>query len=90
MPVEKIVEKTIEVPVEKEVIKEIYITDDEAVKKKLLSGFKLMLGSSICAPDWLIPCNIGSMADGKKFAENPPETPAKAAAMPARGCRPAA
>ena len=43
------------------------------------------------AATWVRPASSGSRLDGtKKVAEKPPDTPAKAAAMPASGWRPAA
>ncbi len=54
------------------------------------SGLTVRSGSRICAADWVKPCSSGSMPEGMKLALNPPETPANAQAMPARGCRPAA
>ena len=60
------------------------------VKNQLFKGFNSMPGSMICAPAWVMPCSIGSSAEGTKLALKPPDTPAKAAAMPASGCRPAA
>ena len=60
-------------------------TEELAVKKKLFNGLRVMSRSMICAPDWDIPCSMGSIADGIKLAEKPPETPANAAAIPASG-----
>ena len=37
----------------------------------------------------VIPCSNGSSVPINRFAENPADTPAKAAASPAIGCRPA-
>jgi len=43
------------------------------------------------AATWVRPDSSGSRLDGrKKVAEKPPETPKKAAEMPASGWRPAA
>ena len=64
--------------------------DEAVVNPRLLSGLTTRSGSRICAACWVKPCSSGSMPEGMKLAENPPETPAKAAEMPARGCRPAA
>ena len=60
------------------------------VKNQLHSGFTRMSGSMSWAAPCVKPCRSGSIPDGMKFALKPPETPAKAAAMPASGCRPAA
>ena len=60
------------------------------VKNQLHRGLTLRAGSRICAADWVKPWSRGSMPDGTKFALKPPDTPAKAAAIPASGCRPAA
>ena len=65
-------------------------SDETAVNPRLLNGLTSRPGSRICAASWVRPCSRGSMPEGMKLAENPPETPAKAAEMPARGWRPAA
>ena len=36
----------------------------------------------------MIPDNSGSVVESKRLAENPPDTPANAAASPAIGCLP--
>ena len=65
-------------------------SDDAAVNARLESGLTSRSGSRICAADCVNPCSSGSIPDGMKLAEKPPDTPAKAAEMPASGCRPAA
>ena len=55
------------------------------VKNQLFNGLSVSSGSIICAAAWLIPCSNGSIIDGTKFALNPPDTPAKAQAIPAKG-----
>lgn len=47
-------------------------------------------GSSICAFGWVMPAIRASVPLIKKFAANPPATPANAFAIPNRGDRPAA
>ena len=65
--------------------------EDAPVKMLLQSMETFTSGSSRRAALWVKPCNRGSNAPGMtKLAEYPPETPAKAAAMPAKGWRPAA
>ena len=64
---------------------------EAVVKNQLLSGLISMAGSSRRAASWVRPASNGSRLDGtKKVAENPPDTPANAAAIPASGWRPAA
>ena len=65
-------------------------TEDRLVKSQLQSGLTRTSGSRIWAADWVKPWSSGSMPEGMKLAEKPPDTPAKAAAMPASGWRPAA
>jgi hypothetical protein len=60
------------------------------VKYQFESGFTSRSGLMICAAACVRPERSGSRLDGTKFALNPPETPANAAAIPASGCRPAA
>ncbi len=60
------------------------------MKNQLTSGLIAIDGSRTRAASSVIPASIGSIAEGMKLAEKPPDTPANAAAMPARGCRPAA
>src|SRR5690606_37388038 len=68
----------------------VTISKDEAeVKNQLFKGLSWISGSMIWAADWVKPCNSGSIPEGIKFALKPPDTPAKAAAIPAKGCRPA-
>ncbi len=47
-------------------------------------------GSTLSAAASVMPNSKASSCPGSRLAENPPETPAKAAAMPAIGWRPAA
>src|SRR5690606_31960426 len=68
----------------------ITTNEEVAVNHQLFKGFTCMAGSKICAADCVKPCKSGSMPDGIGLALNPPETPAKAAAIPANGCLPAA
>src|SRR6056297_1038362 len=63
---------------------------DAPMKNQLASGLTYSVGSSTCPATSVMPASMGSIAEGIKLAENPPDTPAKAAAMPASGCRPAA
>jgi hypothetical protein len=65
-------------------------THDEAVKIQLASGLTSRCGSRIWTALWVRPCSNGSRLDGTGLAENPPDTPANAAAIPASGWRPAA
>jgi hypothetical protein len=60
------------------------------VKNQLLSGFTSRSGAMICAAACVSPERSGSRLEGMKLALKPPDTPAKAAAIPASGCRPAA
>src|SRR5690606_3209810 len=64
--------------------------DDKLVNNQLFNGFKSIFGSMICAADCVKLWSNGSILEGIKFALNPPDTPANAAAIPANGCRPAA
>ena len=64
-------------------------TVETAVNTLLLTMLTWALGSKTRAADSVNPWSSGSMPDGMKFALNPPDTPANAAAMPASGCRPA-
>ena len=63
---------------------------DALVKNQFDRGLTVRAGSRICAADCVRPESSGSRLEGTKFAENPPDTPAKAAAIPASGCLPAA
>ncbi|MNC91640.1 hypothetical protein D3C83_79380 [compost metagenome] len=65
-------------------------TLEAPVKKMLHSGFTCRAGSRSCAAVWVKPWSRGSMPEGMKLAAKPPDTPANAQAMPARGCLPAA
>src|SRR5690606_8555268 len=47
-------------------------------------------GSISTAAAWVMPNSMASSWPGRRLAEKPPETPAKEAAMPAMGWRPAA
>jgi hypothetical protein len=52
----------------------------------LLSGLTTIAGSITRAAACVSPASSGSRLDGtKNVAENPPDTPANAAAMPASG-----
>ena len=62
--------------------------DEESVKNQLFNGFSTILGSTICAAACEMPVSSGSSDDGTKFALKPPDTPANAAAMPARSSPP--
>jgi hypothetical protein len=55
------------------------------MKYQLPATFTVQLGSRICTAGSVTPRISASMGPGMKLAENPPETPAKAAAMPAIG-----
>ena len=64
---------------------------ETVVNTKLLSGFTTTDGSTSCAAVCERPESNGSRPEGTpSVALNPPDTPAKAAAMPASGWRPAA
>ena len=60
------------------------------IKYQLPSILAFQVGSSVSAAASVMPNNSGSNWPGIRLAENPPETPAKAAAIPAIGCLPAA
>src|SRR6056297_1802807 len=60
-------------------------TLEAAMKNQLTRGLIATDGSSTRAASSVMPASIGSMADGMKLAEKPPDTPAKAAAIPASG-----
>ena len=64
-------------------------TVDALMKYQLASGLTVRCGSISCAAVCVNPWSSGSMPDGMKLALNPPETPAKAATIPAIGWRPA-
>ena len=64
--------------------------EDSPVNRRLQSGLTRTSGSRIWAADWVKPWSSGSMPEGMKLAEKPPDTPAKAAPIPASGWRPAA
>ena len=51
-------------------------------------GLTVYVASIILAASSESPASSGSTVPNNKFALNPPETPANAAAIPARGCRP--
>ena len=56
------------------------------IKYQLPTMFAFQDGSRLSAAASVIPKSNGSSWPGIRFAENPPETPAKAAAIPAIGC----
>jgi hypothetical protein len=59
---------------------------EAVVKIQLLSGLTTTAGSRMCAALWVKPASIGSSEDGmNRVAEKPPDTPQKAAAIPASG-----
>ena len=58
---------------------------ERLVNSQLHSGLTCTVGSMTLAAAWVMPWSRGSMPEGTKLALKPPETPAKAAAMPAMG-----
>ena len=60
------------------------------MKYQLPTMFAFHEGTSASAAASVMPNSSASSCPGSRFAENAPETPAKAAAMPAIGCLPAA
>ena len=62
---------------------------ETTIKYQLQVGSSGMSIPALCKASIVMPVNSGSVVPSKRFAEKPPETPAKAAARPASGCRPA-
>ena len=66
----------------------VITTVEAIIKYQFPTGDAEYDGSNIWAPSVVIPANKASTGPGKRFALNPPDTPAKAAAIPASGCLP--
>jgi hypothetical protein len=60
------------------------------MKYQFTAGWTRYSGSMRRAASSVIPARSGSTVPIRRFAEYPAETPAKAAASPAKGCRPRA
>ena len=57
---------------------------------QLPSGFMVQVGSMMRAASWVKPNSSTSVWPGEMLPANPPETAAKAAAIPTSGWRPTA
>ena len=65
-------------------------TKVEAARKYQLQVGSRVISIPAALRAWLVmPVRRGSVVPMRRFAEKPPDTPAKAAAIPASGCRPA-